>query len=969
MLAQQSWSELANTHRQRGQAASLALTDHHSVATALAHAQTKKEEADRLETAVDEQAQLSRRADSEARTAAEAVLAALRTWAPAHPDLRGITTDPANADQADGDDNSDTFEAWDVTDLTALDDAEPALTLATLDTWADLAIRLAATRAARDEEQARVHNADAAQQASDAADLRRQAAQLRAGKLLPLPRPHWSPTADDTAALGTLLEWQGDLADNSADTTGVDGDSVLARRRALLEVALVASGVLAAALTSAGAQTSTWTITPSGSVATTALDTVLSVQPDHPLADVASAVLSRIALVPSATGTHDTAHLLIGADGTFRAGVLLGDAAAAAVEQLGALPAAAHVGARQRLEAARRTAERLDAQANALDTQAGELRTLAATLKTRAGQTRQRASTFPPRSELARAETARAAAAQQLASLETQRLTAKGIAEAAAQVHRFEQDGWVARTRGNNLPADVEELNSLASAGKQRADSLSGVARRLATQLLPRVDRLLRALPDETDVAEVLARLKGAAEFAHNTAQATKRTVEQLRLNAGQSIAEAQDKHARLTEELLEAEEELSPATERRKDLLQKRSDLHGKVEAAKELLSGAQPEAVAKLHHLQLLLAQPAVAEVLTPDTGGSSERVGVGAVLDEAESDALLEGIERLLTGRRSTPRNLVASRYDQARADVAHTWTLARGDAGQDLPELDLYVLTHADHEYTPTSAAARAMQLAARAERQLAEDEQAALNEFVIGRLPSAISDAWHKLLDWKNEVNSKMRSAAASSGVGVQVETQLRTDLNEADRTVYELCCRVSDADRVDEQKQQVGKALQSLIAAAPGEDMLERLGNAVDIRNWVDVRYLISRPGKPPSRWSPRTGLSGGERRLVVLAPMLAAIAACYDRLGPTGLRLAALDEVPAEVDERGREGLARYLAELDLDLICTSYLWDGSPGAWDGIDAHDLEAGPDETVVAFPMLVRGLLDLPGDIVNVADRL
>jgi hypothetical protein len=68
---------------------------------------------------------------------------------------------------------------------------------------------------------------------------------------------------------------------------------------------------------------------------------------------------------------------------------------------------------------------------------------------------------------------------------------------------------------------------------------------------------------------------------------------------------------------------------------------------------------------------------------------------------------------------------------------------------------------------------------------------------------------------------------------------------------------------------------------------------------------------------------------------------------------------VPAEVDERGREGLARYIAELDLDMLCTSYLWDGCPGAWDGIDAYDLEAAPDGTVVAFPMLVRGLLSIP----------
>jgi hypothetical protein len=94
---------------------------------------------------------------------------------------------------------------------------------------------------------------------------------------------------------------------------------------------------------------------------------------------------------------------------------------------------------------------------------------------------------------------------------------------------------------------------------------------------------------------------------------------------------------------------------------------------------------------------------------------------------------------------------------------------------------------------------------------------------------------------------------------------------------------------------------------------------------------------------------------------MLAAVAAAYDKYGPEAGRLTTLDEIPSEVDERGREGLARYIAELDLDLVCTSYLWDGAPGAWDGVDAHDLEAAPDGTVVAFPMLVRGYDLFPGD--------
>ena len=138
----------------------------------------------------------------------------------------------------------------------------------------------------------------------------------------------------------------------------------------------------------------------------------------------------------------------------------------------------------------------------------------------------------------------------------------------------------------------------------------------------------------------------------------------------------------------------------------------------------------------------------------------------------------------------------------------------------------------------------------------------------------------------------------------------------------------------------MGRALQSLIAGAGGDEIVARVTDAVDIKAWVHVDYLVTRPGEEPRRWSPRTGLSNGERHLVVLSPMLAAVAAAYDRLGESALRLAALDEVPIAVDGTGLEGLARYIAQLDLDLIATSHEWDGEPGAWDRVDAHDLR-GP----------------------------
>nr|WP_128617515.1 SbcC/MukB-like Walker B domain-containing protein [Mycobacterium lepraemurium] len=180
-------------------------------------------------------------------------------------------------------------------------------------------------------------------------------------------------------------------------------------------------------------------------------------------------------------------------------------------------------------------------------------------------------------------------------------------------------------------------------------------------------------------------------------------------------------------------------------------------------------------------------------------------------------------------------------------------------------------------------------------------------------------AYTELLDWVDSVNTKMESASASSGVGVRVKVSLRDDLNPNRRTVYHLACKKSAATRTPEQDAELAAALKSLLDAADGETDTEKVKQAVDIRDWVRVDYFVHRPGQEPKRWTRNTGLSGGERRLAILSPMIVSIAALYDNLPDTALRLAALDEVPAEVDDTGREGLARYIAELDLDVICTS--------------------------------------------------
>ncbi len=506
----------------------------------------------------------------------------------------------------------------------------------------------------------------------------------------------------------------------------------------------------------------------------------------------------------------------------------------------------------------------------------------------------------------------------------------------------------------------IDDIQAALVAASESAAALAHGAMGLM-RVLPRVEHL--DIPPESATgrgtvtlsADDLAGLVDEARQAHEVAESKRVEYETRVANVGAAAQEVLRRIGDLDRLIGELERKSAEADKAAVAAGNEAVRLETEVGLAEHAVQAAQPAADEAVRRLETVLRADGVA-------GALSDRGTAETASPEEGSpwwgDDPVGATGVLLKGRRSIVRRTLRERYDQARAALAGTWTL---DPADGVGELETYVLTHDDLSYTPPQAARRGQQLKERARAALDAAEEGALRDFVIGRLPAAIGVAWTRMHDWADEVNRKMRSAAAWSGVGVQVRLRLRTDLSPAERTAYELSCQVADADRTREQKADIGEALTQLIGAADGDSMVERIGAAVDVRSWVTIHYEVDRGTGKIERWGSRTALSGGERRLVVLAPMLAAVAAGYDSLGAQGLRIAALDEVPAEVDERGREGLARYLAELDLDLIATSYLWDGAPGAWDGIDAWDLEAGSDGTVVAFPMLIRGLLDFADD--------
>lgn len=918
-----AWRKLADSHSSKADAAALAIIDHKDV--------------EQLETAVVKQEEIFRdalaRADAEFTHAkvAEAAVAqelgklesAVRVWSRANPRLTiPLDTLPTGDDSAGW-----TGRPWSSEDIEPVFQAEGELIVSTCDAWARHALTRAETIGAALRAQAQRAASDAEARREQAGVLRSQAEELRAGGLLPLPRPEWAGTGDDSIALGSVLDWKEAVNDQA--------------QRARLEAALSAAGLLGATIADGAASTSVWRVEARGPKYERSLLDFLEVDNAHPLAETASAVLARVRVAPTAdAGGDNVDEFCIGQDGTFRAGVLHGRTPG--VED-STSRSPAHIGMRQRRAAALARADALDVEGTELETQAKAQDAAAVRASREADAISLAGNSFPSREALrstVNRRTEMTRIARETRDFANAATTAYEVIRQKLQRARID---WSERTRGRGLPADLQELVRLREQGKAVADVLRLAAEGVGGKLADRLERLL-ARYSPAEIQDRLSRSEGAAREAASAAAAAEAAVRVLQEAAGAAIKEVLARHGAAKTRMSSLESAVGPARDAKVEAAKAQAGIESSLaEAERRLRDEAEPQAAQRLSALRLLLNVPGVAQaVLDGDTP-----------LDDKK---LLEQVGAKLKGRRRLTVKTVLERADAAKATLSGVWSIDHGESHGDLL---MFVLTYRDAAYDPVEAALYAEKLKARAEAALAASEERALREFVMGRLPSAISNAWQTLQDWVIDVNKKMRSAEASSGVGVQVRIPLRDDLPPAVRDVYQLSFKVSAAERTPEQQKRLSEALHALLSAAPGETMQEKVAAAVDIRDWVEVHYEVTRPGGKTQRWNSRTGLSGGERRLVVLAPMLAAIAAGYDQMDTKALRLVALDEVPAEVDERGREGLARYIAELDLDLICTSFQWDGCPGAWDGIDAHDLEAGPDDTVVAFPMLVRGLTAIP----------
>ncbi|MFJ1610410.1 SbcC/MukB-like Walker B domain-containing protein [Streptomyces sp. NPDC088253] len=781
------------------------------------------------------------------------------------------------------------------------------------------------------------HHCGRAEQAQKAAvEAAERACRLGSGELLPLPAPSWHSVdaGGEERAFACAVEW-------TSPDAGAGG------LRDVAEAVMAVTGLLSAELTELGADGhGRWLVHPRGPALCErqSMAAVLRPVAGHPLRNVTARVLERIAYLPSALGADadlGEAGLVVGADGTFRAGTMTGRLPVGA----GAVPRASHIGAVVRQAAALRAAAHALAECDHWQRQAARHTRAADRMTQFADTVRELEERFPHEAvaEAGRAETTRAEASRAAYTAGAHASRQDRIAQGKEGSHRAALRRWRDSAVALGLPDTVPDVEHEAQEAKRRA-----VAAGTAADTLQGIGRLLEKVRDAAVQAATAA---GQAQEAGRTVQASHAAVlaadaalEACRERSGMdelALAQAADA-ARTAHE--DARERLAEAHSRMEDVAGRAGDARRAQDEAGRRVQRAVPAAEASLAQVRELAAFDALRDLL-------------GSAPEEPDADDAGEWLTELHGRLQAVPAAgtpledcTVALRAHLASED--NDWQLSYGPAPDGIPA---HRLTLTGYEgMSPPAAAHHAGTRLEAAQAAYDDAEDQALQKFVLGRIPTAISTAWVDLHTWVKDVNTQMKLARASSGLLVQLKVRLAPDLTPSRAVIHQLTCEIGDADRSPEQQHRIGQEL--LAVMRQGEeggaaDRAARLAEAIDIRNWVTVQHVIVREDGTEELWGKReTTVSGGESRLIVLAPLLAALAAEYRDLPAHALRLCALDEVPGEVDEAGRDGIARYTASLDLDLMCTSHHWDGSPGAWDGIDIHDLAKSSIGVIISEPM-------------------
>ena len=723
------------------------------------------------------------------------------------------------------------------------------------------------------------------------AQLLAEQAELRSARDPEPDRPGWV-TASDGVPLWRCVDFV---------------ETIDAGRRAGIEAALIASGLLTAFVDSTGrltAGTGHLLVTPRDLRVRTSLATVLTVDPASPLpADTVAGILSRI-------GFGDTeATTWVSADGSWSNGALRGRHE---------IPVARHIGAAARAAA---RAVRLAAIATELDELAETARGRQQErerLRARGAQIRDWGRAVPSSIELAQA---RSIAAEKLREEGRWRSEAGKLRNLSDELAR----AWAVQDREHRracsdfgLPTEEDALRALQSSAEDAARKCAEAVERVGG-----LEKVMIRYEQAADrITEVADRREAAERRAADACQAWQNILTRLR-TLRESVGTAA---AEVHRQVKDTETLLAKITAKLRDTRKAVDTLNweaGKARSdAQSAAAGADTLRLAlgtRVAAVRNQFGQPGV--VATAFTSAPGEILGdLDPATVETQAGTLLSALRR---GR--TDENALMRAQQTFEREISGSYDVSATIAAG----IKLFELTDAEGRRPLAQAAAEIERQCELGRAALTDREHEVFHRFVLGEVGEELRRRLAQAEKLIKAMNVSLRSIKTSHGIGVRLTWKLAEETG-ADIARIKALVSTAAAVRDAGQDNELTDLLTARVAAEavrdPGAGYAVYLRAALDYRAWHTVEVIITGPEEGRERRiSRRAKLSQGETRFVSYVTLFAAVDAYLTGLEntTTALRLILLDDAFAKVDDKTVAELLGLLVRLDVDFAMTGHaLW-----------------------------------------------
>lgn len=285
------------------------------------------------------------------------------------------------------------------------------------------------------------------------------------------------------------------------------------------------------------------------------------------------------------------------------------------------------------------------------------------------------------------------------------------------------------------------------------------------------------------------------------------------------------------------------------------------------------------------------------------------------------------RIATKEIFNPNDTIVSEYIDKGIDEEELLPLLNGAIRQDLTTvyqgkvLNIYELLVCLKEAIEES------------ENYISTQERHLFEDILLKTVGNKIRDRIQLSKEWVSQINEIMNNTQIDSNLSFQLEWKSKEAYTEEELDTKELVrlfkiepgmITTKDSDKlITHFRSQIKKELE--YSEKTHESYASIIGRVLDYRNWFEFKLYYRRKAGEKRELNNKVFfvLSGGERAKSMYVPLFAAIYAKLSTADPKALRLVALDEAFAGVDNSNIREMFAIMSQLDLDYIMTSQaLW-----------------------------------------------